>query len=72
MSLYGNFSRIVNKYPDSRAIEMFDGRIICYRKFKEDIDSFINYITSELGDEKFIGIIDDQNYLAVVGHNTCW
>lgn len=67
MSLYGNFSRIVNKYPDSCAIEMFDGRIICYREFKEDIDSFINYITSELGDEKFIGIIDDQNYLAVVG-----
>ena len=67
MSLYGNFLKIANKYPDGYAIEMFDGRAVCYKEFKEDVESFMSYITSELGDERYIGIIDDQDYLAVVG-----
>lgn len=67
MSLYGNFSKIANKYPDSHAVEMFDGRAVCYKEFKEDVESFMSYITSKLGDERYIGIIDDQDYLAVVG-----
>ena len=67
MSLYGNFSKIANKYPDGHAIEMFDGRAVCYKEFKEDVESFMSYIISELGDERYIGIIDDQDYLAVVG-----
>lgn len=67
MSLYGNFSKIANKYPDSHAIEMFDGRTICYEEFKKDVESFMSYMISELGDERYIGIIDDQDYLAVVG-----
>lgn len=67
MSLYRSFLRIVNKYPDSCAIRTFDGQAISYRELKEDIESFLGYITSELNDEEYIGIVDDQNYLAVVG-----
>ncbi len=66
MSLYGDFLKNANKYADSPAIECFDGRKVCYCDFKKDVDDFIKYITSELSDEKYIGIIDDQDYLAVV------
>lgn len=66
MSLYKDFLKIANKYLDAPAVICFNGAIISYRELKKDINTFIKYLTSKLSDEEFIGIIDDQNYLAVV------
>lgn len=66
MSLYEDFLKIVSKYSDSPAIKSFDGKTIYYHELEKDVDLFVKYIVSELGDEEYIGIVDDQNYLAIV------